>query len=92
MNWNYFDKKIELARSLDTPARVLIKLSKDSESLVRTYVADNPNTPLEALRILATDSLPSIRYWVGRNPNATEEIIMLVNATNFISGLKNGIK
>lgn len=63
-----------VARSLNTPPKILGKLSKDSENDVRACVAANPKTPESALRILAMEK--GLRETIGNNEGAPADLIL----------------
>ena len=55
------EELMNLARSEDTSADVLIKLSKHKDVSIRWEVAGNPNTPMEVLEKLTKDEDEGVR-------------------------------
>ena len=53
----------------NTPADILVELSKDSECAVRSSAAGNPNTPADILVGLSKDSYWVVRSSAAGNPN-----------------------
>jgi hypothetical protein len=67
-------KRWNVSRHKDAPAKALLLLSRDYDSLVRCGVANNPYSPVEALVILAEDVSGNIRAEVMKNPNTPEAV------------------
>lgn len=68
--------RAEIARNLNTPSKVLDRLSKDSVEYVRSAVARNPKTPELVLRILALESSEEIRKAVADNEASPTDLLM----------------
>jgi hypothetical protein len=56
-----------LAQSPSAPPALLTRLSRSSETRVRTNVARNLSTPQETLKLLAQDRVYDVRYWAGQS-------------------------
>ena len=65
----------QLAARVSTDIEILKKLSKDSNSYVRFFVASNLNTPIEILEVLSKDEFKGVRYCVSYNKNTSNEIL-----------------
>jgi hypothetical protein len=75
----YYEQKIRLAESIDTPIEVLEELASD-EWMVRCAIARNPNISIKMLEQLATDKHPWIRGWIAKNhktPLKTLELLAI---------------
>jgi hypothetical protein len=67
--------KFELARSSNTPPKVLEQIATDEDYHVRYYVALNRNTTPETLAKLANDEQWEVRYNVAFNINTPPEVL-----------------
>ena len=73
------DMKYELARNLNTPIKILTKLSTDKDWHIRYWIAENPNASKKVLTILSTDEDWWVRYWVADNPNTPKKILTVLS-------------
>ena len=83
-----YNENLNIA-AISKDINILDILSKDTDTLVRWYVACNTNTSAETLSLLAKDIDANVRYHVAGNPNVTIEILKeLINDENkFIKNL-----
>jgi hypothetical protein len=78
--------RANVAFNPNTPQDILTELSKDIDLRILYWLARNTKTTSELLMKIASKAPPcsSISSAILHNPNATEDIIMLVRATDFI--------
>lgn len=71
-----YNKRMEVAQSLDTSPRVLMRLAEhEYDYSILGQVAINPNTPVEALKLLAESPFAGVRACVTKNPNTSPELL-----------------
>jgi len=55
--------------NINTPKKILIKLSKDNCVGVRIHSATNENTASSILKVLSKDSNKEVRFFATSHPN-----------------------
>ncbi|NBW57218.1 hypothetical protein EBR43_05430 [bacterium] len=80
-----------LARTTTDP-KILNKLSKDEDWMVRCRVADNLNTSQKDLDYLSKDEYWAVRRCVIKNPNTSPEILKEMYRIETNTDVKNLIK
>lgn len=91
LNYGDSDTRLHMAGDPTTSPEVLATLAKDyTSSIIREYVARNPNTPVSALKRLAKDGDESVRSAVAFNASTPVEILNVL-ASDWYMGVSNNV-